>query len=120
MDHRPVVVRFRHEERVHEDFSEKAGGSRDRRRNENLMELADLALMARLAVPFDVSIEERPPETVGEAGANNKDALMAKVVMSFAQESESLSFRHIDLVLSGGMPFPQFVVHDEEAASLPN
>ena len=60
--------------------------------------LAELALMARLNIPLDVTVERRPPESVSEGAACGVVTLVAKVVVRVADEGEAEGRRDVKLM----------------------
>jgi hypothetical protein len=57
-------------------FAEERGGGGDGRRDVMIVHLMDLALVTCLNEPFDVLIEERPPESLEELHTDGLDLLV--------------------------------------------
>ena len=79
----------RHEESIDVDLSEEGGDDGDGRRDEEVLSLADLTLVASPDEPLDILIESWPPEAKEEVASGSADALVAEVVVSILDQAEA-------------------------------
>ena len=98
---------------------EEGSGDGDRGWYANLGSLPELALVACVSVPLDILLERRPPEAIEEGAARRIKPFVAEVVVSVADQWESLVRGNVELMLPIALSSPELVVEEEEPGCCP-
>ena len=103
---------------VHVHFGEERSGGRDDWWDQDLVSLLELAYVAGFYVPGHISAHERPPVALHDKGIGCIEAAVSGVVVCCFQGLDTVVFVEYLLVGALGVVLPQYVVIDEESASV--
>ena len=87
----------RHEERVDMGFPKEGRDRGNDGGNEEVLRLANLALVTSFDKPANILVEIRPPEAKEEVAARSEDTLVAEVVVSVLDQLGALSWLRNEL-----------------------
>ena len=111
---------MRHVHCVNVDFVEQRRRVVDGGQESDFRGLADLALVAGLDEPLDVSLECGPPKAIEEDAACGIEALVAELIMSVTDEGVSHGGAGVKLVPAAVLSSPESPSCDEEAVRSAN
>ena len=103
---------------VHVHLGEERSRGHDDGRDQDLASLSELAYVAGFYIPGHISAHEQPPVALRDKGIGCVEAVVSGVVMCHFQGLDTVVFVEYPLVGALGVMLPQYVVINEESASI--
>ena len=103
---------------VHVHLGEERSGGHDNGWDQDLASLSELAYVAGFYIPGHIPAHEWPPVALCDKGVGCIEATVSGIVVCCFQGLDTVVFVEYPLVCTLGVALPQYVVVDEESASI--